>query len=305
MGQAARIIAGVRQSGATLGAVSVGIAEAAWELALTHARRRGLDRAQAVRHRLADLAAQVESARALVERAGRRESSDPGTTTLLSKLHASRTGEQVCLEAQRLLGSAAICATTPEPAGPGRPRRRSDGPHQRPDPRAGEHAMEHLTSYDLLVTNARLVTPEGVRTGALAVAGGRIARILSADAPLPAATRTLDAAGRYVLPGVIDSHVHFRTPGLTHKETWHHGSRAAAAASHHRHRHAQHRTAAAQPRTGLRQGRDDLRAVPGRLPVPLRGARGHRRRAARPHSARRHLRQGVHDRTPHRSVGDP
>ncbi|GAA2729507.1 dihydroorotase family protein [Streptomyces nogalater] len=89
--------------------------------------------------------------------------------------------------------------------------------------------MEHLTSYDLLVTNARLVTPEGVRTGALAVAGGRIARILSADAPLPAATRTLDAAGRYVLPGVIDSHVHFRTPGLTHKETWHHGSRAAAA----------------------------------------------------------------------------
>ncbi|MCL3992226.1 acyl-CoA dehydrogenase family protein [Streptomyces lavenduligriseus] len=106
VGQAARIIAGVRQSGATLGAVSVGIAEAALELALTHARRRGLDGAQAVRHRLADLAAQVESARALVERAGRRESSDPGTTTLLSKLHASRTGEQVCLEAQRLLGSA-------------------------------------------------------------------------------------------------------------------------------------------------------------------------------------------------------
>jgi dihydroorotase len=52
---------------------------------------------------------------------------------------------------------------------------------------------------------------------------------LFAPDQVPSAARTLDARGRYVLPGVIDSHVHFRTPGLTHKEDWAHGSRAAAA----------------------------------------------------------------------------
>src|SRR3954454_25113275 len=37
----------------------------------------------------------------------------------------------------------------------------------------------------------------------------------------------LDARGRYVLPGVIDGHVHFRDPGLEHKEDWASGTRAA------------------------------------------------------------------------------
>lgn len=40
---------------------------------------------------------------------------------------------------------------------------------------------------------------------------------------------TLDAAGLVALPGVIDAHVHFREPGLTHKEDWASGSRAALA----------------------------------------------------------------------------
>jgi dihydroorotase (multifunctional complex type) len=39
----------------------------------------------------------------------------------------------------------------------------------------------------------------------------------------------LDATGKYVLPGVIDSHVHFREPGYTYKEDFATGSRAAAA----------------------------------------------------------------------------
>ncbi|MFE6775095.1 dihydroorotase family protein [Streptomyces sp. NPDC057702] len=93
-----------------------------------------------------------------------------------------------------------------------------------------DHTAPLTKPYDLLVTNARLVLPDGVRQGALAVADGRIARVLTTpQAPLPAAVEHLDAAGRHVLPGIIDSHVHFRTPGLTHKETWFHGSRAAAA----------------------------------------------------------------------------
>ncbi|WP_331721288.1 acyl-CoA dehydrogenase family protein [Streptomyces sp. NBC_00212] len=106
VGKATQVIADVRQSGATLGAVSLGIAEAAFQLALAHARRRGLADAQAIRHRLADLAALVEGARALVERTGRRDGDEPGATTLHSKLVASTVSEQVCLEAQRLLGSA-------------------------------------------------------------------------------------------------------------------------------------------------------------------------------------------------------
>jgi len=41
--------------------------------------------------------------------------------------------------------------------------------------------------------------------------------------------RTVDVAGKRLFPGMIDAHVHFRQPGYPHKETWEHGSRAAAA----------------------------------------------------------------------------
>lgn len=93
--------------------------------------------------------------------------------------------------------------------------------------------MEPLTSpepapADLIVEGGRLVTPEGVRDGTVVIREGRVATLLAAGEPLPAGPR-LDARGCYVLPGLIDSHVHFRTPGLEYKETWEHGSRAALA----------------------------------------------------------------------------
>ncbi|MGW8491496.1 dihydroorotase [Streptomyces sp. NPDC055886] len=81
---------------------------------------------------------------------------------------------------------------------------------------------------DLVVEGGRLVTPDGVTEGSVVVRDGRVAAIVAPGAPLPAGPR-LSAAGRYVLPGLIDSHVHFRTPGLEHKETWENGSRAALA----------------------------------------------------------------------------
>jgi dihydroorotase len=81
---------------------------------------------------------------------------------------------------------------------------------------------------DLAVVNGRLVTPAGVVTGAVAIVGERIVRLLAPDGAVKATT-VIDARGHYVLPGLVDSHVHFRTPGLTHKEDWEHGSRAAAA----------------------------------------------------------------------------
>jgi dihydroorotase len=76
------------------------------------------------------------------------------------------------------------------------------------------------------VVTGRLVTPSGVRAGAVHIADGVITAIT--DSP-PPGVPVLDAGDRYVLPGLIDSHVHFRTPGLTHKEDWAHGSRAAVA----------------------------------------------------------------------------
>ena len=95
-------------------------------------------------------------------------------------------------------------------------------------PRADMHDTSSDDRADLAVVNAVLVTPLGVARGGVAIAGGRIARLLDLG-EVPDAARVIDARDNYVLPGIVDSHVHFRTPGLTHKEDWEHGSRAAAA----------------------------------------------------------------------------
>ncbi len=81
---------------------------------------------------------------------------------------------------------------------------------------------------DLAVVDAKVVTPDGVVRGGVALSGGRIVALLGPGEDAGAA-RVIHARGRYLLPGVVDGHVHFRTPGLTHKEDWEHGSRAAAA----------------------------------------------------------------------------
>ncbi|MFI1718194.1 dihydroorotase family protein [Streptomyces litmocidini] len=87
--------------------------------------------------------------------------------------------------------------------------------------------MDRLTpAPDLVVSGSRLVTPHGVRPGHVLVADGRITAVADTDTA-PASAERIDAGDHYVLPGLIDSHVHFRTPGLTYKEDWEHGSRAA------------------------------------------------------------------------------
>lgn len=109
-GYAATIIAGVREAGTTLGAVSVGIARALLAIAAAHAGKAGPARQPVSSYRLVECATQVAAARALVTQAGRRASAEPGLTTLYSKLFASATAEQIGAEVARMLGSAGYLA---------------------------------------------------------------------------------------------------------------------------------------------------------------------------------------------------
>ena len=55
---------------------------------------------------------------------------------------------------------------------------------------------------------------------------GKIAQI-GKDLAAPKDARVIDAAGKYLVPGLVDMHVHFRDPGFEYKETIETGSRAA------------------------------------------------------------------------------
>lgn len=78
----------------------------------------------------------------------------------------------------------------------------------------------------LLIKNARVVLPNAVERVSVVTEGSRIADI--DPAPQLAVDETIDASGLHLLPGVIDDQVHFREPGLTHKEDLATASRACA-----------------------------------------------------------------------------
>ncbi len=81
-----------------------------------------------------------------------------------------------------------------------------------------------------LITNARIVNEATVTEGDLLIVNGRIAGI---GVPAPAGAEIVDAAGAWLLPGMIDDQVHFREPGFEHKATIATESRAAAGRRHH------------------------------------------------------------------------
>ncbi|HOI54712.1 MAG TPA: dihydroorotase [Phycisphaerae bacterium] len=82
----------------------------------------------------------------------------------------------------------------------------------------------------ILIKGGRVVDPaNGVDTESdVLIEAGRIAR-LGRGLDAPSGSRTIDAAGCVVAPGLIDMHVHFREPGSEHVETIPSGSRAAVA----------------------------------------------------------------------------
>ena len=80
-------------------------------------------------------------------------------------------------------------------------------------------------TYDLILRGGEAVTPSGRGQADIGVRGGKIAAIgqLTAES----ASEVFDATGLTVLPGVIDTQVHFREPGLEWKEDLETGSRGA------------------------------------------------------------------------------
>ena len=81
-----------------------------------------------------------------------------------------------------------------------------------------------------IINNATIVNNGESHVGSLLVCEGRIERIvLGGEIEPQDGCQMVDATGMYLLPGVIDDHVHFREPGMTAKADMHTESMAAAA----------------------------------------------------------------------------
>ncbi|MBL6762101.1 MAG: dihydroorotase [PS1 clade bacterium] len=79
--------------------------------------------------------------------------------------------------------------------------------------------------YDLIISGGTIAGPDGTTDGDIGIKDGRFAAL--GDLAGAEAAETLDVSGLTVLPGVIDTQVHFREPGLEHKEDLQSGSLAA------------------------------------------------------------------------------
>jgi dihydroorotase len=82
-------------------------------------------------------------------------------------------------------------------------------------------------NFDLILRNGTVCLPHGTAQVSVGITDGRIAAI--GDIGMATAAQDIDCSGLHILPGVIDSHVHFREPGLTHKEDIATGTLAASA----------------------------------------------------------------------------
>ncbi|NGP44851.1 allantoinase AllB [Bacillaceae bacterium SIJ1] len=81
--------------------------------------------------------------------------------------------------------------------------------------------------WDVEIKNGTLVHADRLEKANVYIKDGKIAAVSATE--LPGAEKTIDASGQYVFPGFIDTHVHSRDPGGTHKEDFAHSTRAAAA----------------------------------------------------------------------------
>ncbi len=82
-----------------------------------------------------------------------------------------------------------------------------------------------MSYYDVIYKNATIVNHDGVGQADIAISDSKIANL--GDLSNDSANEIIDCKGLHILPGVIDTQVHFREPGLTHKEDLRSGSLAA------------------------------------------------------------------------------
>jgi dihydroorotase len=80
-------------------------------------------------------------------------------------------------------------------------------------------------TFQSILKNGTVVNHDGEGVRDIGICDGRIAAIGSLDAG--SAAEVIDCKGLHILPGVMDTQVHFREPGLTHKEDLESGSRSA------------------------------------------------------------------------------
>ncbi|MFI6473050.1 MULTISPECIES: allantoinase AllB [unclassified Streptomyces] len=86
-----------------------------------------------------------------------------------------------------------------------------------------------MSDVNLVLRSTRVITPEGTRPAAVAVADGKIADVLPYEAEVPAGARLEDFGDDVLLPGIVDTHVHVNDPGRTEWEGFWTATRAAAA----------------------------------------------------------------------------
>lgn len=80
---------------------------------------------------------------------------------------------------------------------------------------------------DLLIRGGTVVTERGMMIASILVDGGKVISVGQSQHTVQA-DEVVDASGLYVLPGLIDTHVHFRDPGMIQKEDFLTGTRCAA-----------------------------------------------------------------------------
>lgn len=81
--------------------------------------------------------------------------------------------------------------------------------------------------FDLVVKNGLIVSSERIYMGSICVKDGKIASIVAPNLDVTA-EKVIDAGGKYIFPGAIDTHAHLNDPGYTWREDYEHGTMAAA-----------------------------------------------------------------------------
>src|SRR6201993_1483294 len=79
--------------------------------------------------------------------------------------------------------------------------------------------------FDVILKSGTVVNQDGEGIRDIGIANGRITEI--GALAQGSAAEVIDCKGLHILPGVMDTQVHFREPGLTHKEDLETGSRSA------------------------------------------------------------------------------